>query len=217
MYHYHQTPYGLEEQIDPDNDGSMGSPVYGYAFDGYAVVGPYTYTEDADGLLTVTQMTSSYGLEDNRGDDGPTVEDYELGAFIEDFVYMEGSGTLNEYNMAFVKFDEAGRAILADEDDVEGDWAYFLTLDVIDAISGNDTDADGSVAFPYIVGPEYFGVVDEELLTAGSVITVPDDVTYAFQFVPEPTAAAMVALGSFALLRRRRVVDPHLSPRRGNR
>lgn len=190
QYHYHQTPYGLLEQIDGDNDGTMGSVIVGYAYDSYAVVGPYAYEEQEDGTLVAVQMTSSYGLEDNRGENGPSTADYELGSFLEDFVYIEGSGTLNEYNMAFVKFDAEGRAVLTDESDEDGDWAYFLTLDVIDAISGNDTTVDGGVAYPYIVGPEYYGVVDTDLITRGSVIDVPDDVSYYFQYVPEPTGMA---------------------------
>lgn len=203
-YHYHQTPWGLLEQIDPDNNGDMGSVIVGYAFDGYAVVGPFAYEELEDGTLDVVQMTSSYGLEDNRGVDGPSVDDYELGSFLEDFVYIEGSGTLNEYNMAFVKFDDEGRAILADEDDADGDWAYFLTWDVIEAISGNDTDLDGNVAYPYIVGPEYYGVVDEEMLNPDAVIEIGSDVTYYFQYVPEPASAGLLIGGLLLIGRRRR-------------
>ena len=182
----------------------MGSPVVGYAFDGYAVVGPYAYVEEEDGSLSVMQMTSSYGLEDNRGDDGPTVEDYELGSFLEDFVYFEGSGTLNEYNMSFVKFDDEGRAIVTDETDPEGDWAYFLTSDAIAAISGNDTDIDGGEAFPFIVGPEYYGVVDAALLRPEAMITVPDDVTFQFQYVPEPASVALFGVGVLAFALRHR-------------
>lgn len=211
LYHYHQTPYGLMEQLDPGNDGSMGSPIVGYAFDGFAVIGPYAYEEQGDGTLDVVQMTSSYGLlEDNgvdepRGADGPTQADYELGSFIEDFVYYEGTGTLNEYNMAFVKFDDDGRAILTDETDPDGDWAYFLTSDVLDALSGNETAIDGDLAFPYIVGPNYFGVVDSELLEAGSMIVVPDDVAFLYQYsIPEPSSIVLLGLGMLYTVRRRR-------------
>lgn len=208
QYHYHQTPTGLMPQIDPGNEGSMGSPIVGYASDGYPVVGPYAYETQDDGSQAVVQMTSSYGLlEDNgadepRGPSGPTTDDYELGSFIEDFVYYEGSGTLNEYNMTFVKFDDDGRAVLADESDPEGDWAYFLTLDVLDAFSSNDTDIDYEYAFPYIVGPNYFGVV--EPFDPEATIAVPADVEYFFQYIPEPSSLALVGIAMLCIKRRRK-------------
>lgn len=208
QYHYHQTPTGLMPQIDPSNEGSLGSPIVGYASDGYPVIGPYAYEIQDDDSQIVVQMTSSYGLlEDNgvdepRGPNGPTTADYELGSFIEDFVYYEGSGTLNEYNMTFVKFDDEGRAILADETDPDGDWAYFLTLDALNALTGNETAIDYEYAFPYIVGPNYFGVV--EPFDPDATIMVPNDVEYFFQYIPEPSSLALVAIGMLGMHRRRK-------------
>lgn len=205
QYHYHQTPTGLMPQIDPGNEGSQGSPIVGFASDGYPVVGPYAYEVQDDGSRIVVAMTSSYGLlEDNgvdepRGPNGPLTADYALGSFIEDFVYYEGSGTLNEYNMAFVKFGDDGRAILTDESDPDGDWAYFLTIDALGALTGNETDIDYEYAFPYIVGPEYFGVV--EPFDPETTVVVPNDVAYFFQYVPEPSSLALVAIGMLGIQR----------------
>lgn len=182
LYHYHRLPTGLSDQIDPDNDGSMGSPVFGFAFDGYPIVGPYAYEEQPGGAMAVVQMTSSYAVADAsiRGANGPSVADYELGSFLEDFEYVAGSGTLNEYNMAYVRFDD-GRAVLTDETDPDGDWAYFLTFDAL-AGSTNDTTLDREVAWPYIVGPEFFGVADPELIgPGGATIIVPGDVAFEFE------------------------------------
>lgn len=183
LYHYHRLPTGLVDQIDPGNNGTSGSPVVGFAFDGYPIVGPYAYEEQPDGSLQAVQMTSSYTVGDAtiRGNLGPLVADYELGSFMEDFVYVAGSGTLNEFNMAYVKYDTAGRAVLTDTSDADGDWAYFLTIDAIPS-TGNDIDLDGPVAWPYIVGPEFFGVVDDDLIGGGQTqIMVPDDVTFVFE------------------------------------
>ena len=181
-YHYHMFPESLVEQIDPGNTGAKGSPIIGFAYDGYAIVGPYAYEEQGDGSLVPIQMTSSYGLISDRADLGvtpaPSEGDYALGSFIEDFEYKPGTGNLNAFNMAFVKFDGEGRAVLTDETDPEGEWAYFLTLDVINAISGNDTTLDGDVAWPYIIGPEFYGVFD----APGNQIVVPNDVTFYFDF-----------------------------------
>eukprot|EP00752_Nemacystus_decipiens_P015969 g14274.t1 len=198
LYHYHMYPESLVEQLDPGNDGTKGSPIIGYVYDGYAIVGPYAYEEQSDGSLVAIQMTSSYGLVDDRASLGssatPSEDDFELGSFLEDFVYKPGTGTLNEFNMAFVKFDFEGRAILTDESDAEGQWAYFLTLDAIAAASetGNDIDLDGDVAYPYITGVDFYGVFDG---TPRNLV-VPDDVTVYFEYVavPEPGAVAIMFL-----------------------
>lgn len=207
LYHYHMYPESLAEQLDPGNDGTKGSPIIGYVYDGYAIVGPYAYEEQTDGALLAVQMTSSYGLVDDRTSmgfsDTPTEEDWELGSFLEDFVYKPGTGTLNEFNMAYVKFDDEGRAILTDEADAEGQWAYFLTLDAIAAASdtGNDIDLDGDVAYPYITGVDFYGVYDG---TPRNLV-VPDDITYYFEYqaVPEPSAIACLVLGGLLVGGRR--------------
>lgn len=183
FYHYHQSPFGLLEQIDPGNEGEMGSPIVGFAFDGYPVVGPFAYADET--MTSAIQMQSSYGVYDNRDSfptPKPTVEDYAMGSFLEDFVYLDGSGNLNEYNMAFVKFSDDGRAILTDETDPDGDWAYFATTDAIDASHPNDIARDGGVAYPYITGPEFFGVVDTAMTMPGGSINVPGNVTYHFEY-----------------------------------
>lgn len=183
LYHYHRLPTGLVDQIDSGNNGVMGSPVVGFAFDGYPIVGPYAYEEQTDGSLQAVPMTSSYAVGDAtiRGNLGPLVADFELGSFMEDFIYVAGSGTLNEFNMAFVKYDADGRAILTDTSDTDGDWAYFLTIDAI-AATGNDINLDGPVAWPYIVGPEFFGVVDDALIGGGQTpIVVPENVVFVFE------------------------------------
>ena len=181
-YHYHRSPIGLLDQIDPGNEGTLGSPIVGFAFDGYPVVGPFAYADDS--MTRVVQMISSFGVYGDRDafpSPSPTVADYAMGSFLEDFVYNDGTGNLNEYNMAFVKFSEDGRAILTDHTDPDGDWAYFATIDAIDAMSGNDITRDGDVAYPYIVGPEYYGVVDT-LMTMGGNINVPGNVTFYFEY-----------------------------------
>lgn len=199
LYHYHMYPEFLAEQLDPGNEGTKGSPIIGFVYDGYAIVGPYVYEEQSDGSLLAVQMTSSYGLIDSRAslgsDDTPSEEDWELGSFLEDFIYIQGTGTLNEFNMAFVKYDNEGRAILTDESDAEGDWAYFLTLDAIAASTGNDIDLDGDVAYPYITGVDFFGVYDE----TPRGLVVPDDISYYFDYdtVPEPGTIAIFALAGF--------------------
>lgn len=173
-YHYHQSPYSLVEQLDAGNSGQRHSPVLGFAFDGYPIYGPYAYangTDDADGFQ---QMTSSYALIDGRPVDGPSEADFELGSFAEDFEYVDGSGTLNEFNMAFVNTPEYP----------DGTWAYFTTFDA----NGSGTALDGDVAFPFTVGPSFFGEVDPLMTQGNAQLVVPENVSFYFNFAePETT------------------------------
>lgn len=173
-YHYHQSPYALVEQLDPGNSGQQHSPVIGYAFDGYPIYGPYAYANGVDDTAGFQQMTSSYQLISSRPVDGPSEIDFELGSFAEDFEYVDGSGTLNEFNMKFVNTPEYP----------QGTWAYFTTFD----LNGSGTAIDGEVAFPFLVGPSYFGEVDQVMLGRDPQIVVPNDVTFYFNFTePEST------------------------------
>jgi hypothetical protein len=190
-YHYHQDPYGLEAQVDADNNGTRHSPVIGFAFDGYPIYGPYAYANGSDDSDGFQQMTSSYQLIDSRPSDGPSEADFELGSFAEDFEYVAGSGTLNEFNMDFVVTPEFPN----------GTWAYFTTYD----LDGSGTTLDGDIAFPFTVGPSYFGEVDTELLMPGATIEVPADVIVYFQYVPEPSSAllfGMAAMGGLFFRRK---------------
>ncbi len=189
-YHYHQDPYGLEAQIDPNNNGESHSPIIGYAFDGYPIYGPYAYANGTDASDGFQQMTSSYQLIDARPSDGPAESDFELGSFAEDFEYVAGSGTLNEFNMEFVVTPEYP----------DGTWAYFTTYD----LNGSGTALDGDVAFPFTVGPQYYGEVDALMVTPNAVVNVPDDVTFYFQYVPEPSPVLLLVLGLVATCLRHR-------------
>lgn len=79
LYHYHQSPYALVEQIDPGNNGDRHSPVIGFAFDGFPIYGPHAYANGVDDTDGIMQMTSSYQLIESRPADGPSESDFELG------------------------------------------------------------------------------------------------------------------------------------------
>ncbi|HSI32684.1 MAG TPA: YHYH protein [Tepidisphaeraceae bacterium] len=191
-YHYHQAPITLLGQIDPGNTGQHHSPIIGFAFDGFPIYGPYGYA-NADGSGGVERITSSYqtrnisqrttlpdGTVLSAGQYGPSLATYPLGAYTEDFSYVASSGDLDQYNGRFAVTPEYP----------QGTYAYFLTV-----------DAAGNAAYPYIIGPQYYGVVDTANLGAGS-ITVPADVT--FYVVPEPGAVGVMVVGAMVMLRRRR-------------
>ncbi|MEI7657994.1 MAG: YHYH protein [Phycisphaerae bacterium] len=160
-YHYHQTPRTLRAELG--DDGSRHSPIIGFAYDGFPVYGPFGYA-NANGTGGIVRMTPSYrlraitqrttlpsGTSLASADYGPAIGGtYPLGAFIEDYEYVAGSGTLDQYN---------GRVCVTPEYP-SGTFAYFITV-----------DAANNGVYPYILGPQYYGVVAADTLSR--TVTVP--------------------------------------------
>jgi hypothetical protein len=194
-YHYHQAPLALMNQLDPGNTGQHHSPLIGFAFDGFPVYGDYGYA-NANGTGGIIRETSSYQLRDittrttlpdgsTASSPGPNVSaQYPLGSYVEDYQYVPGSGTLDQYNGRFVVTPEYP----------QGTYAYFVTL-----------DSTGTAVYPYIIGPQYYGVVATDNIGMGT-ITVPNDVVYDTP-VPEPTGLALLAAGGLVIMRRRNRVS----------
>lgn len=190
-YHYHEAPLALLAQLDPGNTGQHASPILGFAFDGFPIYGPYAHA-NADGTGAIVRMSSSYQTRNitqrttlpngtAASSAGPAVSaQYPLGSYLEDYAYSAGSGTLDQYNGRFA----------VTPDYPQGTYAYYVTLDA----SGNDL-------YPYLIGPQYYGVVQTDNIGNGT-ITVPSDVT--FFTVPEPTTGLLACSVAALLLRRRR-------------
>jgi len=152
QYHYHQQPLGLRKQLG--DDGTHHSPLLGFAFDGFPVYGPYGYA-NTDGTGGVTRITSSYQLRNittrttkpdgtvlTSTNYGPAVStQYPLGYYLEDYTYSAGSGMLDAYNGRFTITPEYP----------QGTYSYFKTLDSL-----------GAAAYPYIVGPQYYGQLQND-------------------------------------------------------
>lgn len=144
-YHNHLNPHCLYD----DDNSSVHSPIIGYAFDGFPVYGAYGYA-NADGTGGIARMTSSYQLRNitvrttlpngsAASSAGPDVSaSYPLGFYVEDYEYIQGLGTLDRYN---------GRECITPEYP-GGTYAYFVTI-----------DANGEGVYPYVIGPEYYGLV----------------------------------------------------------
>jgi hypothetical protein len=161
IYHHHQLSPSLTAQLGGVS-ASQFSPLLGFAFDGYPVYGPYGYA-NANGTGGVTRMTSGYQLRSisqrhalsggstlPSGQWGPDVSaTYPLGYFIEDYEYT-GAGLLDSYNGRFT----------VTPDFPNGTYAYFTTIDSI-----------GNNAYPYVIGPSYYGVVDTA--DTANTVTIP--------------------------------------------
>ena len=152
----HPAPAGLLEELI--RDGSRHSPLIGFGLDGYPVYGPWACAR-LDGTGGLRRMRSSYQLRsivhrevwpdgtrlmpEQYGPDVNTMD--PLGTFAEDYEYVAGSGDLDEFNGRFAITPEYPR----------GTYAYFMT-----------TDATGKLAFPYLIGPKFYGRVPQSAAQA---------------------------------------------------
>ncbi len=198
-YHNHSHPIALRHQLGDHVDFHAAtntytesaapvtrhSPIVGWARDGLPIYGPYGYSDPLDAGSGVRRMISGYTLRDgtngataitvrqalpawaqrfqNRpsltpAQYGPVVGGlYPIGHYIEDFAYRGDLGQaqgvdfdLNEHNVRFCITPEFPG----------GAWAYFTTI-----------NADGSPAYPFAVGRQYYGSPAGGLTTAAAMNT----------------------------------------------
>lgn len=162
-YHHHQNPsaFKLDKTVisticnlyDADGlynmDSTQHSPLIGFAYDGFPIYGAYGYA-NTDGSGGVTRIKSSYQLRNittrthyadgSDVTDGPTVSStYPLGQYREDYEFDSSFGHLDASNGRFCVTPEYPNGI----------YAYFCTV-----------DEDWNSAYPYAVGPTFYGVVE---------------------------------------------------------
>lgn len=177
-YHHHQNPSAFDLDLnvvsticnlyDADGlytiDSTQHSPLIGFAYDGYPIYGAYGYA-NTDGTGGITRMRSGYHLRNitqrleyadgTNVDDGPAVSNtYFLGYFREDYEFID-STSLNYY------LDEHNGRFCVTPEYPNGTYAYFCTV-----------DEDWNSAYPYAVGPTFYGVV-----SGGDVNAVPAGAT----------------------------------------
>jgi hypothetical protein len=173
-YHNHVNPACLYNSTLT----TVHSPIIGYAFDGFPVYGAYAYT-NTNGTGAIKRMVSSYVLAASTGfillgantasaaatpstattrTGGPPVNStYPLGNMCEDYIYTAGSGDLDDHNGRFCVTPEYP----------SGTYAYFVTL-----------DASGNPAYPFVLGPTYYGTVQAgNTGPGGSHVTISESTT----------------------------------------
>lgn len=170
-YHHHQNPsaYKLDLNVisticnlyDADGlytiDSTQHSPLIGFAYDGFPIYGAYGY-KNADGSGGIVRIKSGYQLrsitdrtvwaDGTNVPDGPVVNTtYPLGTFKEDYEFISHPGQedyLDEHNGRFCVTPEYPAGI----------YCYFATV-----------DANWNSAFPYAVGPTFYGVYAASTVT----------------------------------------------------
>ncbi len=170
-YHHHQNPsaFNLDLTVVSDVcdlyaadglykiDVNKHSPLLGFAYDGFPIYGAYAY-KNIDGTGGITHMKSSYKLRNitvrNTSPTGATTTagapintTYPLGYFREDyeFIASTASDVLDVNNGRFCITPEYPK----------GTYAYFCTV-----------DAQHNSAYPYVVGPNFYGVRTNAKVTA---------------------------------------------------
>ena len=126
------------------------SPIIGWAYDGNPIYGPYGYSNNNGGLVTL--MKSSYKLNSSRTD-GPPVSTFPLGFFVEDFTYQENNDDayLDRNNGRFCITPEYPN----------GTYAYFVTINPDSIESSGLFENYKLPQFPYVLGNTYYSTPNE--------------------------------------------------------
>ena len=112
------------------------SPIIGFAYDGNPIYGPFGHEDPLDSTSSIVRMTSGYSLNGSRSN-GPSITQYPLGTFNNDYTYTHRSGTLDENN---------GRFCIT-PDFPKGTYAYFLTI-----------DSNQVPQYPYVLGENFYSL-----------------------------------------------------------
>lgn len=161
-YHHHQSPSAFDLDLtvisticnlyDSDGlyaiDSTVHSPLIGFAYDGFPVYGAYAY-KNTNGTGGIVRMKSSFSLRNITVRNtlytgasvtaGPNVSvTYPLGTFKED--YQFNTPTTSDY------LDIHNGRFCITPEYPNGIYCYFATV-----------DANWNSAYPYLVGPTYYG------------------------------------------------------------
>jgi len=155
-YHHHQNPSAFKLDLNVIStvcnlynadglyviDSSKHAPLIGFAYDGFPIYGAYAY-KNLDATGGITRMKSSYRLKTSMTSrtNGPAINStYPLGLFKEDYEYIAPSAGQTDY------LDEHNGRICKTPEYPNGSYCYFATV-----------DANWNSAYPYVVGPTFYG------------------------------------------------------------
>ncbi len=187
-YHHHQNPSAFKLDLnvisticnlyDADGlyaiDSTQHSPLIGFAYDGFPIYGAYGYL-NVDGTGGVVRMKSSYSLSTNTTRvNGPAInqvvgtQTFFNGYFREDYVYAPTSANTPDF------LDEHNGRFCVTPEYPNGTYCYFATV-----------DANWNSAYPYVVGPTFYGVYANRKVTTVTEPTTVYTVTTGVQDLKE--------------------------------
>lgn len=167
-YHHHQNPSAFNLDLIVTSticntypaDGlyvintTQHSPLIGFAYDGFPIYGAYGFA-NADGTGGITRIKSSYQLKSHTTrTNGPAVnqvvgtQTFFNGYFREDYEFVAHSNDASYLDV------HNGRFSVTPEYP-EGIYCYYTTV-----------DANHNSAYPYAVGPTYYGTVVSSVVTS---------------------------------------------------
>jgi hypothetical protein len=177
-YHHHQNPSAFKLDLKVISnicdlylsdalyviDSTVHSPLLGFAYDGFPIYGAYGY-KNTNGTGGIVRMKSSYSLRNITArthyadgtdvTDGPPVSTtYPLGMYREDYQYNPTSPATPDY------LDEHNGRFCITPEYPNGTYCYFATV-----------DKNWNSAYPYIVGPTFYGVKNTTRVTGISEAT----------------------------------------------
>ena len=93
-YHYHGMPENYLNQLGRGEQMTL----IGWAVDGFPIYARYGYDDPNEASSEVKVVVSSWRLKAEADAGRPSVDIYPLGAFTQDYEYVEGFGDLDECN-----------------------------------------------------------------------------------------------------------------------
>ena len=117
------------------DDGSEPSGIIGWAYDGNPIYGSYSISDPENTSSGIKTMTSSYVQSASNIYDRPSISDFPLGFFVEDYRYVNGTGDLDKNNGRFTKTKEFPNGV----------YAYYASINPV----------SGKPVFPYFIGDTF--------------------------------------------------------------
>ena len=93
---YSVTAYFGDLQSSFNDTGTTLSNIIGWAYDGNPIYGPYSSVDPENVSSGIKTMTSGYTTNISNVYDRPSISDFPLGFFVEDYVYNNQNGDLRQ-------------------------------------------------------------------------------------------------------------------------